>query len=195
MGPVGLGLWLLISGANLSGVQSERVIQVIRSFFEENGVKQAAESDHELLGQLTQMHFAPKDLWGNRDYVFGYGLLDDGSTLLFGWRINGDAPRISLKDLSSIYEDERMTSIQDESDLKKWKRMREVVAGSFIGARKSDLKVTSLYPPNLVTDKSGREAISELFIDSRPLVARFSPASPVTKTKTILGSLMAVPTR
>lgn len=205
MGSIVLGLIIVSGSASLAGgSDSVDVIQLVRSFFDEDSSRPSEvskaifeknNSQFAGLQDLVRLHFQPKDIWGNRDYVFGYGLLEDGSTVLFAWKTSSESPKISLKELSGIYEDDRMASIQDESDLKKWKRMREIVAGSFVGLRKAELKFDSLYPPSEVQGRTGRESLADMFVDREPIVARFSAVNIPPKAKPLLGTLVAVPTR
>jgi hypothetical protein len=201
MGTFVLGIILISgSGAVAADSQSTDVIQFIRAFFDEESSKPAEvakvlegknKSSFAELNELIRLHFQPKDIWGNREYVFGYGILEDQSTVLFAWKTNADSPKMSLKELSGIYEDDRMASIQDEKDLKRWKRMREIVAGSFVGLRKQELKLTPLYP---VKDGELKSSASELYVTEQPMVVRFSSAV-APKTKTALSNLVAIPTR
>lgn len=195
-----------VGGASLDAAHStssKAVIHYVRSFFDENTSKSAAISEEllqtskrefESLTELQHLHFQPKDIWGNREYVFGYGLLEDGSTVLFAWKNEVESPSLNLKDLSGIYEDDRLSSVQDEKDLKRWKKMRELVAGAFIGVRKSDLRYSSLYPPRDIGGKTGRASLEDLVLDHEPVVIKFSSNKQV-KAKESLASSEDFPTR
>jgi len=194
----------LIQGLYATSDDSQQVVKFLRSFFDEDtgaplslseAIVENKSPKLSSLLELSQSKFHPKDIWGNRDYVFGYGLLADGSTILFAWKNNEDSPSIALKELCGIYEDERMASIQDEQDLKRWKKMREIVAGAFIGVRKSESSFISLYPSQDGSLKTGRASLTDLVVDRSPLVVRFSAIHSDTKTKNLLSSVTRVPTR
>lgn len=152
-------------------------VQFIRAFFNEDthSSQKFAEKFLKDKGEYQALRslvgdFRPKDIWGNRAYVFGYGLTSDGSTLLFAWKNSSDSPDIGLKELSGIYEDERMSDIETASDMKKWKKMREIVAGAFINLRKSEAKIQSIYPYEASLRAS---RIHDLVLTDSPLVIKF----------------------
>ncbi len=136
---------------------------------------------------LKPMGFVARDLWGNRDYIFGYGAMRDGSLLMVAWKNSKSAPTISLKEVSSIYTEERLAAVTDDSGLKRWRKVREEVAGAFIAARKSEAAFVPLYPTKL-DQTTGRDSLKDLLVSDRPLAVRFLMERKVNNLKGLVGS-------
>ncbi len=197
---------LLIKATHAFGYSSsdERVIDFVRSKFSSTGtggpsvgqepLLSDSDSESAALRALVQMDFQLKDLWGNRDYIFGYGSLRDGSIVMAAWKNRKESQNISLKELSGIYTDERLAVVQDDKGLSRWRRVREEVAGAFINVRKSEGRVAHVFPfstsENLAS--TGRESINQLVLADRPIVIRFLP---LQNSSRLRDSLAALPER
>lgn len=169
----------------------QKVIEFFQSQFssKENSLT-AAELDQMGLKNLLAMNFQPKDLWGNRDYIFGYGSLRDGSLVMVAWKNNSEASKLNLKELSGIYTDERLASVQDDKGLGRWRKMREEVAGAFISVRKNESRVSFIYPylsPESLSE-TGRITLNKMTLDKQPLVVRFHVGTS-QRIKSLVGAL------
>ncbi len=200
-----LGAWIGFSAQTFevfAGGDDDLSIKFLRAFFDEDSSKPAKIWSKELANKVEFSNlkslvgkFKPKDIWGNRDFIFGYGTQTDGSLIMFAWHNSEDAEKINLKDLSGIYTDERMAQIQDEADLKKWKKMRELVAGAFIALRRGESTCSYLLPKTKQDEKvAGRQGISSLVLDSQPIVIRFASVN-APKRNTVVAEAPGMPNR
>ena len=180
-------LIMLTMAGEVRADSSDEAIRFVRAFFDidqkkpQNILEEWKKKNDRtlnLLSDLSSSKFQPKEIWANRDYVFGFGTASEGSTIVFAWKNREDALDISMKDLSGIYLDERMNEVTDEKDLKKWKKMRDLVVGALIDLRKGESHSFSIFPVSeKLENKSGREALDLLTVQDRPLIVKIRPVN------------------
>lgn len=179
----------------------QKIIKFFQTRFEFDGAAEKGSTVSEIfsgtdidrmgLRSLVQLDLRMKDLWGNRDYIFGYGALRDGSIVMAAWKNRVDAQNIALKELSGIYTDERLAVVQDDKGLTRWRKAREEVAGAFINVRKSEARVSHVFPFSTAESvaTTGRESLSQLVLSDRPIVVRFLPRQTPQKLRNLLTAL------
>jgi len=174
----------VVGGGSASFANEDgKIKEVIRSFFDPSNKIAAKLSLSHRTAQAERLYsfissgMKSNDLWGDRNYVFGYANLKNGTFLIFAWKNDLSARDISMDQLGGIYSDERLASVQDAKALNDWKVKRASVIGSFLEIKRGGMKFATVYPNGKTGHYvTGRSEFETLTVKNHPLVIRIVPA-------------------